>query len=284
MPIFISYCHSDRDFVDRLARQLISHKVNVWLDRWELHAGDSLVAKIQQAITDASALLVILSPASVESEWCKKELNSGMMRELEERRVVVLPVLARHCDIPLLVRDKLYADFRTDFDKGLRTILEAIARVTNEWRNRLERPNWHTDWAIDWGETDNGLTMLRLTVVEAAESQPYCVVVVISLVGDARADKWYKRMTATGKDDLALRTVVAALSDELSRLDLRIRLEDQFPISTTVPFSIEQGDFRAVISTRWLGMDTGRDVLIDIAGEVCGITKQMQLAAVKPAE
>ncbi|KKK66978.1 hypothetical protein LCGC14_2958660, partial [marine sediment metagenome] len=39
MPLFISYSHNDRDFVDRLATQLVAHKVNVWLDRWEMHVG-----------------------------------------------------------------------------------------------------------------------------------------------------------------------------------------------------------------------------------------------------
>ncbi|MFM9966772.1 MAG: toll/interleukin-1 receptor domain-containing protein, partial [Planctomycetaceae bacterium] len=34
MPLFISYSHADRDFVDQLAVQLVARKVNVWLDRW----------------------------------------------------------------------------------------------------------------------------------------------------------------------------------------------------------------------------------------------------------
>ena len=156
MPIFISYSHRDKGFVDRLAVQLVRYKVSVWLDRWELHVGDSLISRIQEAISGASALLVILSKASVASEWCRKELNSGLVRELEEKRVVVLPVLREDCEVPLFLREKMYADFRSDFDGGLKTILEAVARVTNEWQSRLDTPEWHTDWAIDWGE-QNGL-------------------------------------------------------------------------------------------------------------------------------
>ena len=71
----------------------MKHKANIWIDQWELHVGDSLIEKVQEAIRGASGLLVILSKASVESEWCKKELSSGLIRELEEKRVVVLPVL-----------------------------------------------------------------------------------------------------------------------------------------------------------------------------------------------
>jgi hypothetical protein len=111
MPIFISYSRADRGFVDRLANQLVEHRVSVWLDKWEIHVGDSLIAKIQEGITGASGLLIVLSKNSVKSEWCKKELNSALIRELEEKRVVVLPILIEDCEIPLFLREKLYADF-----------------------------------------------------------------------------------------------------------------------------------------------------------------------------
>jgi hypothetical protein len=85
MPIFISYSRADSDFATKLALQLIKHKATVWIDQWELHVGDSLVQRIQDAIQGTSGLLVILSKASVESEWCRKELSSGLIRELEEK-------------------------------------------------------------------------------------------------------------------------------------------------------------------------------------------------------
>ena len=147
MPIFISYSRSDKDFVDKLAANLVANKAWVWVDRWELKVGDSLINKIQEAIQEASALLVVLSNASVSSEWCKKELTAGLVRELEEKRIIVLPVLLEDCQIPLFLRDKLYADFRSDFDEGLRAVLDATARITTEGRGRIEAPEFFTDWA-----------------------------------------------------------------------------------------------------------------------------------------
>jgi len=55
MAVFISYSHSDSEFADRLARQLVAHKTNVWLDKWELNIGDSLIERIQGAIQGARA-------------------------------------------------------------------------------------------------------------------------------------------------------------------------------------------------------------------------------------
>ena len=82
MPIFISYNHNDKDFVTALARNLVYARHNVWIDQWELNAGDSLLDKIQAAIGESVAILVVLSEHSINSSWCKRELNAGLMREL----------------------------------------------------------------------------------------------------------------------------------------------------------------------------------------------------------
>jgi hypothetical protein len=105
MAIFISYSHKDKAFVDRLAFQLVKARAPIWLDRWELNVGDSLLQRVQTALQDASALAVVLSRSSVESEWCKKELTSGLVRELEEKQVLVLPILLEDCVVPLFLRD-----------------------------------------------------------------------------------------------------------------------------------------------------------------------------------
>jgi hypothetical protein len=81
------------------------NSAHVWIDSWELNVGDSLIDRIQNAIQDASALLVIVSKASVESESCKKELNAALVRELEEKKVIVLPVLKEDCNVPEFRRD-----------------------------------------------------------------------------------------------------------------------------------------------------------------------------------
>ena len=78
MAIFISYNHQDNHFVDVLAANLVRAKHNVWMDRWELNVGDSLTTKIEENLTQSSAVIVILSKNSVESSWCKRELTAGL--------------------------------------------------------------------------------------------------------------------------------------------------------------------------------------------------------------
>src|SRR6266849_4140829 len=159
MSVFISYTHSDKQFAHKLAAQLVKHNAHVWVDTWELNVGDSILNKVQEAIQASSALLVVLSKASVASEWCKKELSAGLMRELDEKRVVVLPVLVEDCEIPVFLREKMYADFRMDFKSGLKALVDAVAKVTNIDQGRLVSGNVQIDWAETWGYGDDQFQM-----------------------------------------------------------------------------------------------------------------------------
>jgi hypothetical protein len=57
-----------------------------------------------------------------------KELEIGLSRELQEKRVYVLPVLVDECEIPIFLRGKLYADLRTSPQEGIVNILNTLRR------------------------------------------------------------------------------------------------------------------------------------------------------------
>ncbi|MFK4037016.1 toll/interleukin-1 receptor domain-containing protein [Nonomuraea wenchangensis] len=284
MPIFISYSRKDSDFVDRLANQLVHHKVNIWLDRWEIHVGDSLISKVQDAITGASALLVVLSQASVESAWCQKEVNSGLMLELEERRAVLLPVLIEDCRMPMFLREKAYADFRTDFDTGLQTILEAIARVTNANSGRIDNPKYHTDWALDW-DTLDGRAILRYTLLEQAQGQPYSVLSVVHVIADQEATRAYHAMIRMSSVEATHKFITRLMVDAVNKPDeLTLVLEDQFECTREYRCSDGFGEFDVYVSARRIGADTGRDVRYGIGNQLRQILEHMDDVTSQPRE
>lgn len=96
-----------------------------------IKVGDSLHRKFQQGITSSAWLGVVLSPNSVSSPRVEKELNSALMRELEQREVFVLPILYKDCAIPLMLKDKVYADFRSSYKQGLNALLERFTPEIN---------------------------------------------------------------------------------------------------------------------------------------------------------
>ncbi len=278
MPIFISYSHKDKAFVDRLAIQLIRRNVNVWLDRWELSVGDSLVERVQDAVDGASALLVILSKASVTSEWCKKELSAGLLRELEERRVVVMPVMLEDCDVPVFARGKLFADFRTDFDDGLRAIVEGIAKVTTPSFGRFTETTYHTDWSIDWGDV-NGHRAIILNYVQQPMKQPYTCLTNVEILANSTATRLFERNKADSGVDAAKLHVLGVLSEKLTADgELKPKLSDEreqvFLFELKGPTRGESYHVR--IGVRRLGEDTGRDILVNTSGVIAETYKHMK--------
>lgn len=70
---------------------------------------------------------IVLSPSSVNSVWVRKELSAALIKELKSKSVVILPILLRDCDIPPLISDKRYADFRHDYQTGLSELLSVLS-------------------------------------------------------------------------------------------------------------------------------------------------------------
>jgi hypothetical protein len=113
----IFLCHSsvDKEFERRLARDLHEFKVIAWFDEWELQPGDSLVDRIGDALETSVYVGVILSPASVQSRWCKKELNQALAREIRLGVKTIVPMRVSDVDLPPFLQEKFYLDFSAGY-------------------------------------------------------------------------------------------------------------------------------------------------------------------------
>jgi hypothetical protein len=285
MPVFISYSHQDKEFVEKLAAHLVKNNAHVWVDTWELNVGDSIIFKVQEAIQSASALLVVLSNASVQSEWCKKELSAGLMRELEEKKVLVLPIRLDDCEIPLFLREKMYADFRTNFDVGLKAVVESIARVTNSNQGRIVEPEFHIDFAVDWGYRGE-LFELNFTLVEQAVNLPFTVLTQVRVTCNERATARYKQYMGLSLDWLGRLFIAESLSSITENSDLRVILNDQFPKERNAKILDKKTGlgFDVFIVSRRLGEDTGKDILLNVRGQLDNIRSFMKERTRAPNE
>lgn len=266
MPIFISHSHQDKDFVDVLAANLILRKEHVWVDRWELKVGDSLIDKIQSAIKTASALIIVLSRASVASAWCNKELSAGLIRELEERRVVVLPVILEDCEIPLFLRDKKYADFRTDFDSGLKEIHRAIASITSDTQGRVEKPEFHVDWGVAWGQSD-GRYAMHLRFISHGESIPYCVLTEFIIFCNDALTKRFHDYAKKGVEWFGRLVIVSLLYSAIEKLGSSFFIiKDSIGEKKVIHFApteVQGYGLDVDIRSVRLGSDTDMDTWVD---------------------
>jgi hypothetical protein len=283
MPVFISYSHDDSEFVDHLAATIVKSRTNVWLDQWEINVGESMLQKVQQAISSASALLVVLSKAYVESEWCKKELNAGLMRELEEKRVIVLPLLIETCEIPVFLREKKYADFRADFEAGIKEVLEAIASVTNTEQSRLETPEHFVDWAEDWWFDEDGLFVLRFTIAESPKSVPLTILTEVVVYCNEPATRRYEQYAEAGLDWIGRHIIAEGLVDIGNAKELFLSLDDQFPRTLEVGFGDSKGpiEYHVIVISRRLGTDTGKIQVVRVSNYLRDISDYLKGASRK---
>lgn len=287
MPIFISYSHQDKEFASRLAMQLVRHRAHIWIDQWELKVGDSIIDCIQDAIEGASAILVLLSNASVHSEWCKTELSSGLLRELEEKRVIVLPVLIEDCELPLFVRKKLYADFRTDFDDGLQRVLTAIAHLTSESSGRHEVNGTNVDWSIDWGFADpDEMFYIQLNLVEAMPKAEFTILSQVQILCNETTSKQFKLLMSEGLDWIQKRKIICHLGSTDFNDHLRLLVRDNWPVRQQIFIkdAYTDGDMIVSVVSRRLGPDTGLNVFVDIMGQLRTVCDGLKSSQRQPTE
>ena len=123
-------CHSsdDKPFVNKLANNLQRSKIPVWFDKWNIKVGDSIVDEIDKGIEESDYLGIVISSSSLDSGWVKKELNAGIVKELERKKVVVLPILIDDVwdKVPSFLREKRYANFKARYEDGLEELMDKI--------------------------------------------------------------------------------------------------------------------------------------------------------------
>jgi len=124
--VFISHSSKDKPFVRKLAGDLLSAGIRVWVDEQQLLIGDPLPDRIAQGLAESDFFLLVVSENSAGSEWVKRELSVAMVQEIEKKAVTVLPIKIDGAKIPLSISDKVYADFSAGYDDALQRLIVSI--------------------------------------------------------------------------------------------------------------------------------------------------------------
>jgi hypothetical protein len=127
--VFLSHSSADKPFVYRLAQDLKSMGHQIWLDEWELRVGQHFISKMDEGTRRADYVILVLTPESVSSGWVEREWNAAYRSEIDQDRLVVLPVLVRPCTIPTELQTKKYADFTKDYATGLGQLIKVLRTV-----------------------------------------------------------------------------------------------------------------------------------------------------------
>ena len=264
MSVFISYSTKDSKFVNQLSTELVKRKIHVWLDKWEMQPGDSLIDKIQSGLKDSYFLLVVLSKNSVDSEWCKKEINSGLMRELKEKKVVVIPILLDDCSVPLFLQEKVYADFRDEFDTGFSELIRPLSKLSSEHIGRHKKNEIVTDYAINWG-LENEFFYMTIDLINWYEKDKKSILLQLKIKGCKNATQRYLKQVSMGIEWLMKESLISMMYVNKDFRDLNILVTN----NEVYKFVVEAKDIRFDISFEiemravLMGIDNGNDVVLN---------------------
>src|ERR1700734_1225929 len=102
--IFISYSRVNAADAEEVYDALSEVGLSPWLDRVEIKPGDSFLDRLNDGLSDASYLLLLLSESSLGSRWVTREWLSALASD----KTVVMPILLEDVELPPLLRDITY--------------------------------------------------------------------------------------------------------------------------------------------------------------------------------
>jgi WD40 repeat protein len=94
--IFVSYAREDLEFVDRLEQVLLPLSIECWIDRSQIPPSAEWKEEVRAAITAADAVIFVISPSSMTSAECLKEL--AVAADLKK---LLIPVLLAEPGVPV---------------------------------------------------------------------------------------------------------------------------------------------------------------------------------------
>jgi uncharacterized protein YjbI with pentapeptide repeats len=89
---FISHSSKDDDFARRLHERMRAEHLRVWFAPEDLRGGQKLHEQIDQAIRVYDKLVLILSEASIHSEWVQQELRRARQAEIQSQHRKLFPI------------------------------------------------------------------------------------------------------------------------------------------------------------------------------------------------
>ncbi|MGH9372521.1 MAG: toll/interleukin-1 receptor domain-containing protein [Vicinamibacterales bacterium] len=125
--VFLSYAKADgAEFADRLKGDLQRNGIKVWMDDSDLSVGDRFPEQIKNALREAKAVLVVLTPGAVLSAYVEGEWHEAMTRYTP-----ILPLLAHECEVPVGLRSFQYLDFRTKYDAQFKDLVARLLTLAD---------------------------------------------------------------------------------------------------------------------------------------------------------
>lgn len=131
--LFISYNRADEKWAKKLAERVEreewqGRKLRVFFAPWDIFPGESIDDRLERALEKSRKVGLVMTPASVASEWVKEERHATHHVDVARRERRLIPIYRRDCEIPIFLKPIKFVDFRDDanFEEGISLLIAAI--------------------------------------------------------------------------------------------------------------------------------------------------------------
>jgi hypothetical protein len=128
MYVFLSYGRSDEPLARELRARLSAAGLDVWDVNREVLPGDNWARAAASALEQADAMVVLISPASLESQSVRREIEYALGSERFEGRLVPV-VVRRGAHLPWILRTLRQVELRNNPTKASREIVEILRQA-----------------------------------------------------------------------------------------------------------------------------------------------------------
>lgn len=91
MKVFISHSTPDDALASKVVEYLERAGLDVWYDKREIMPGDNWADKIAQGLRESDAMVVLLTPSALDSDFARRDIDYALSQRPFKRRLI--PVL-----------------------------------------------------------------------------------------------------------------------------------------------------------------------------------------------
>jgi hypothetical protein len=124
--IFISYSRRDREFVHRLNGALNRAGHDVWVDWEDIPPTAEWMEEINSAIDSADTFVFVLSPSSIQSQVCRKEIDHAAAQNKRLVPIVCMEVNPDGVPESLAKLEWVFLRDSDDFEKSFGLLITAL--------------------------------------------------------------------------------------------------------------------------------------------------------------
>lgn len=129
MKVFLSYAHEDAEWADSIREALRyskgSDQFEVWNPKLEIQPGENWAKKIGEALESSDALVVLLSPRSVNSPNVRQEIDFALTQPKFKDRLISVMVKPTS-GVPWILRSLPFIDGTRSKQQAGRAVAAAL--------------------------------------------------------------------------------------------------------------------------------------------------------------